>query len=30
MANRVEIHGSCDARFRCVRDVFTEQLDNPE
>jgi hypothetical protein len=30
MANRVEIHGNCDARFQRVRDVFTEQLENPE
>ena len=27
---RVEIHGSCDARFQRVRDLFTEQLENPE
>ncbi len=30
MASRVEIHGTCDARFGRVRDVFTQQLDNPE
>jgi CubicO group peptidase (beta-lactamase class C family) len=30
MATRVEIHGTCDARFQRVRDVFTEQLENPE
>jgi CubicO group peptidase (beta-lactamase class C family) len=30
MANRVEIHGTCDARFARVRDLFTEQLENPE
>jgi CubicO group peptidase (beta-lactamase class C family) len=30
VASRVEIHGTCDARFQRVRDIFTEQLDNPE
>jgi CubicO group peptidase (beta-lactamase class C family) len=30
MATRVEIHGTCDSRFQRVRDVFTQQLDDPE
>jgi CubicO group peptidase (beta-lactamase class C family) len=30
MASRVPIHGSCDARFERVRDLFTQQLDDPE
>jgi CubicO group peptidase (beta-lactamase class C family) len=30
MSPRVPIHGTCDARFARVREVFTEQLDAPE